>query len=82
MLSVRLDQETEARLSAICRRLGYSKSEVVKRSLEQWLAAYEPVSDAYALGEDLFDQGGGAAMPRDPLRRAIRGHLDEKYRSG
>ncbi len=57
MLSVRLDESIEQRLQEVCRRFGYTKSEAVKRSLEQWLAAFEPAPDAYELGIDLFDQG-------------------------
>lgn len=63
MLSIRLDEQTEARLQAACRRLGLSKSEAVKRSLEQWLDTFEPAPNAFDLGADLFDQGAAAAPP-------------------
>jgi len=81
MLSVRLDEDLEQRLNAVCRRYGYSRSEVVKRSLTDWLAGLEPPPDVYALGVDLFDKGGAAEPLADPLRRRIRERLHEKYRS-
>ena len=82
MLSVRLDEQTEARLQATCRRLGLSRSEAVKRSLEQWLDTFEPAPDAFALGADLFDQGAAADPPSDPHRRQIWEHLRAKHRPG
>ena len=48
MLSVRLDEATEHRLKEVCRRLGYTKSEAVKRSLERWLAGFEKAPDAFS----------------------------------
>jgi len=81
MLTVRLDEDMERRLNEACRRYGYSKSEAVKRSLADWLAAQEPPPDAYALGADLFDQGSAAEPPTDPLRRQIWERLHEKHRS-
>lgn len=81
MLSVRLDEDLERRLNTACRRYGYNRSEAVKRSLTDWLAGLEPSPNAYELGVDLFDKGGAAEPPVDPLRRQIRERLHEKYRS-
>lgn len=82
MLSVRIDEETQRRLTEVCRRYGYSKSEAVKRSLASWLAGFEPTPDAYALGADLFDAGGPGEPPTDPMRRQIWERLHAKYRPG
>lgn len=82
MLSVRLDEQIEIRLRATCRRLGLSKTEAVKRSLEQWLDSYEPAPDAFELGADLFDQGAAADPPSDPQRRQIWERLRAKHRPG
>ncbi len=82
MLSVRLDEEIEARLQATCGRLGLSKTEAVKRSLEQWLDSFEPAPDAFELGADLFDQGAAADPPSDPRRREIWERLRAKHRPG
>jgi hypothetical protein len=82
MLSVRLDEQIETRLQATCRRLGLSKTEAVKRSLEQWLDSYEPKPDAFELGADLFDQGAAADPPSDPQRRQIWERLRAKHRPG
>jgi predicted transcriptional regulator len=82
MLSVRLDNQTKARLQATCRRLGLTKSEAVKRSLDQWLDRFEPAPDAFDLGADLFDQGTAADPPSDPKRREIWERLRAKHRPG
>ena len=82
MLSVRLDEQTEARLQATCRRLGVSRSEAVKRSLERWLDSFEQAPDAFDLGADLFDQGTAATPPSDPKRRKIWERLRAKHRPG
>lgn len=82
MLSVRLDEQIEIRLRATCRRLGLSKTEAVKRSLEQWLDSYEPAPDAFELGADLFDQGAAADPRSDPQRRQIWERLRAKHRPG
>lgn len=80
MLSIRLDEQTEARFQAACRRLGLSKNEAIKRSLEQWLDRFEPPPDAFDLGIDLFDQGIAAEPPKDPQRRQIWERLRAKHR--
>jgi predicted DNA-binding protein len=82
MLSVRLDEEIEARLQATCDRLGLSKTEAVKRSLEQWLDSFEPAPHAFELGADLFDQDAAADPPSDPRRREIWERLRGKHRPG
>ncbi len=82
MLSLRLDEQTEARLQVTCRRLGLSKSEAVKRSLQQWLDSFEPAPDAFDLGLDLFDQGAAADAPSDPQRRQVWERVRAKYRLG
>jgi predicted transcriptional regulator len=82
MLSVRLDSNTESQLDEVCRRYGFTRSEAVKRSLDQWLKGFAPAPNAYELGEDLFDRGATASEPDDPMRRRIWEHLHAKYRSG
>ena len=81
MLSVRLDQATEQRLSEVCRQLGRTKSEVVKESLAEWLERFNPPPRAYELGADLFDQGEVARPPEDPHHRQLWDYLDAKHRA-
>ena len=81
MLSVRLDEATEQRLSEVCRQLGRTKSEVVKESLAEWLERFNPPPRAYELGEDLFDQGECARPPKDPHHHQLWDYLDAKYRT-
>lgn len=81
MLTVRLDEITEQRLTEVCRQLGRSKSDVVKQSLAEWLERFNPPPRSYELGQDLFDQGESAEPPKDPQRRQIWDYLDAKYRT-
>lgn len=36
MLRVRMDQETLEKLDALCRKEGLSRSELVRRAIEEW----------------------------------------------
>lgn len=78
-LSIRLDETTERKLAEVCKQLGCTKSEAVKASLNAWLERFEPVPDAYALGEDLFDTGQLASAPEDPLKRQLWERLHAKH---
>lgn len=57
-LSLRLSSEVARRLEAAARRNGLSKSELVRRCLEQYLAGEEDRPSAWDLGKDLFGQCG------------------------
>lgn len=81
MLTVRLDEATERRLTEACRQLGCSKSEAVKQSLAEWLERFQPAPDPYELGQDLFDLGEAAGPPEDPRRRVIWDYLNAKHRA-
>lgn len=81
MLTVRLDEITEQRLTEVCRQLGRSKSDVVKQSLAEWLERFSPKPDPYELGKDLFGRLRPSEPPEDPLKRAIWERLHAQYDS-
>lgn len=81
MLSVRLDEATEQRLSEVCRQLGRTKSEVVKESLAEWLERLSPKPDPYELGKDLFGRLRPSELPEDPLKREIWEQIHARHDS-
>ena len=63
-VSIRLGHALEARLTRTSRRLKLNKTEVIKRSLEAYLAQVEPHRSPYDLGLDLFGADTGAETDR------------------
>jgi hypothetical protein len=53
-VSVRLEPALELKLEQASRKLKINKSEVIKRSLESYLAQIDPSPDSYRLGKALF----------------------------
>ncbi len=53
-VSMRLGPALEERLTKASRKLRVNKTEVIKRSLEAYLAQIEPGRSPYELGADLF----------------------------
>ena len=53
-VSIRLGAALEERLTRASRKLRLNKTEVVKRSVEAYLAQIEPGRTPYELGKDLF----------------------------
>ena len=76
-VSIRLGLELEERLAKASRKLRVNKTQVIKRSLEAYLAQIEPGRTPYQLGEDLFgaDERGGSdrsATFKSRLKRRLR----------
>ena len=63
-ISLRLGPQLEARLAKASRKLRATKTRVIRRSLEAYLAQIEPGRTPYELGEDLFgtDERGGSDL--------------------
>ncbi len=61
-ISIRLGWQLEERLAKASRKLRVNKTQVIKRSLEAYLAQIEPGRTPYQLGQDLFgaDKRGGS----------------------
>jgi len=54
--SVRLDEATERELRSIAEAEGLTKSELVRQSVRQYLAARRQHRTAWEIGKDLFGQ--------------------------
>ena len=77
-VSMRLGPALEERLTKASRKLRVNKTEVVKRSLEAYLAQIEPGQTPYELGVDLCgaDEGresGRSSRFKSLLERKLRG---------
>ena len=77
-VSMRLGLALEERLTKASRKLKVNKTEVVKRSLEAYLAQIEPGHTPYELGADLFGADEGRESNRSSrfkslLERKLRG---------
>lgn len=80
-ISVRLPSEEQHMLEMLSRRVGRSKSDLMRqaiRELCQRLAADNRTP--FSLGEDLFGTGGLAPPPTDPMKRQIWEKLRAKHR--
>lgn len=77
-VSIRLGPALEQRLTRASRRLRVNKTEVIKRSLETYLAQIEPGRTPCELGADLFgaDDGRGTDLSsrfKSRLKSKLRG---------
>ena len=77
-VSIRLGPALEDRLTKASRKLRVNKTEVIKRSLEAYLAQVEPSLSPYDLGADLFGadtspETDRAARFKHLLGRKLRG---------
>ena len=79
-LSVRIPARVEQELADYCARNGVSKSEAVKKALDQFLSDNSAGQSAYELGKDLIgphtDEG-----PVDDVARNTRQLLRERFRA-
>lgn len=78
-LSVRIPARVEQELADYCARNGVSKSEAVKKALDQFLSDKSTGQSAYDLGKDLIgphtDEG-----PLDDVARNTKQLLRERFR--
>ena len=77
-ISVRLAPQLEERLSRASRRLRVNKTEVIKRSLESYLAEIEPGKTPLELGLDLFGADDG---PRETHSVTYKSKLKKRLRA-
>ena len=77
MASIRLTQEQEEKLDAVCAAERTSRSEIIKQALDRFLADYEDSLSPFARGRDLFGKYGSG---RDDLSRTYRRRLKDKLR--
>ena len=79
-LTVRLPARVEQELAEYCVKHRVSKSEAVKRALDQLLAAGTGQPSAYDLGKDLFGEHTDARPASDVARHSKRA-LRERFRA-
>ena len=77
-VSIRLDPALEERLAKASRKLRVNKTEVIKRSLEAYLAQVEPGRSPYDVGADLF---GADASPGADRAERFKRRLGRKLRA-
>jgi RHH-type transcriptional regulator, rel operon repressor / antitoxin RelB len=68
MLAVRLDPDLEARLSSMAKRSGRSKSDFVRRAIEDRIEEMECVA---LLEEAMRDPDAGKTISLDQMRREL-----------
>lgn len=77
-VSVRLDARLEDELAVASERLGLSKSEIIKQSLEAFLRDKQVHLTPWELGKDLFGKEGSGV---GDLARNHSKYLKEKLRA-
>lgn len=76
-VSIRLGPALEERLAKASRKLRLNKTEVIKRSLEAYLADIDPGKTPYELGKELF---GADDRPGSNLSVGFKRRLRSKLR--
>lgn len=80
MLTVRLDEEMEARLNELSCRQMLIKSEIVKNAIQDYLHKQQTQSSAYDLGKDLFGiADGGTASDSASFKQQLKEKLRGKH---
>lgn len=71
MISIRLPEELEKKLASLSASKGVTKSDIVKKALEEYFEWHEKTRHPYALGKDLFGKYGSGvgALSRDYKKR-------------
>lgn len=79
-VSIRLGAELEERLTKASRKLRLNKTEVIKRSVEAYLAQIEPGGTPYELGKDLFGADAGQETSLSSgVKRRVKSRLRGKH---
>jgi predicted DNA-binding protein len=80
-ISLRLDAQAHRRLEAAARESGVSKSELVRRCLEEYLSRQRKRSLAWEAGKDLFGKyGSGEASLSANADQIVRKRIHAKAR--
>ncbi len=79
MISIRLPQELEEKLASLSASQGVTKSDIVRRALEDYFKRDEETRRPYDLGEDLFGKyGSGAGTLSRDYKKLVREKIHEK----
>ena len=79
-ISVRLGHQLEERLAKASQRLRVNKTQVIRRSLEAYLAQVEPGRTPYDIGKGLFgaDKQSGGNLS-STFKRRLKSRLRAKH---
>jgi hypothetical protein len=75
-VSIRLGPALEERLTKASRKMRLNKTEIIKRSLEAYLAQIEPGRTPYEMGKELFGADhSGATNLSSVFKRRLKSKL-------
>ena len=79
MLSVRLSDDMEKKLSQLAKKTNHSKSDIVKEALNEYIVKVEKKEQPYELGKDLFGKYGSSdGSLSSTYKKKIREKINEK----
>jgi hypothetical protein len=82
-ISVRLEKELERALTALARREGVTRSDLLRQCLREFLARKRLGKSAWEIGKDLFGKVGSGRSDLSSRRKAIvREKIRAKNRRG
>ena len=80
MISLRLSNDLEHKLSKISKTENISKSELIKRALLLYFEKYKQSQNPYNLGKDLFGKyGSGIGTLSKDYKNILKEKLREKH---
>jgi len=80
MTCIRLSPELEEKLEQMAKNQHRTKSEIIKRALEDYLDRQERAPTAYDLGKDLFGRyGSGRNDLSREYKKFLRKKISEKH---
>jgi predicted DNA-binding protein len=85
-ISLRLDDQLTQRLDSVAKAKGISKSELIRKCLDEYLQSQEHEPTAWELGKDLFGcfksgQGDLSVRAKEIARERIHARRAKKSRS-
>lgn len=80
MRAIRLPFEFEKKIDQIAEKEYITKTEVIKKALEEYFEGYFSKTSVYELGEDLFGKyGSGVGSLSKDYRKKVREKINEKH---
>jgi RHH-type transcriptional regulator, rel operon repressor / antitoxin RelB len=70
MISLRLPAELELKINSLARAEGRSRSEIVKKSIAEYVERHATMLTPYELGKDLFGKAGSGKGDLSVNRKA------------
>ncbi len=80
MITIKLKPEVEKMLEVTAKQFGITKSELVRRSIEEYLKKIKPKPSPWELGKDLFGKySSGKGNLSKNRKNILKQKLLEKY---